>query len=217
MTHGDAPARVTTHSFSPNPDPRPPRPRVLPRTVAGMGRPFVSRPGVARALLTAAFAFGMAAPLGLTVAVADRVLVWSLYGPEAVRRQSLHVASHVPMRISNGDRIREFNGFLHFVGAVGGWLVLAVVALFVIRRLLPRDYRRLLDRMGAPRGSNPDPSVRRRGRRWVTFATLVLAAALLAAQQAVVLAALSALAIAAAHFVPLAGEPAPRTPNPAAG
>jgi hypothetical protein len=31
------------------------------------------------------------------------------------------------------------------------------------------------------------------------------------------LAALSALAIAAAHFVPLAGEPVPRTPNPAAG
>jgi hypothetical protein len=182
-----------------------------------MGRPFVSWPGVARALLTAAFAFGMAAPLGLTVAVADRVLVWSLYGADAARRQNLHVASHVPMRISNGDRVREFNGFLHFVGAVGGWLVLAVVALFVIRRLLPKDYRRLLDRMGAPRGSNPDPSMRHRGRRWVTVATLVLAVVLLVTRQAVVLAALCALAIAAAHFVPLADERVAPTPNPTAG
>ena len=173
-----------------------------------MGRSFVSRREVNRALLVAAFGFGMAAPLGLTVAVADRLLVWKLYGVDAARRQGLYVASHVPMRISNGDRIKEFNGFLHFVGSVGGWLVLAVVALFVIRWLLPKGYRRLLDRMGAPRGNNPDPARRRTG-RWAVLTVVAVATALLVFRQAVAVAVLSVLAIVAAHLVPLADDPPP--------
>lgn len=182
---------------------------------ARMARPFVSRRDLARALLLAAFGFGMAAPLGLTVAVADRVLVRSLYGADAADRRGLHVASHVPMRISNGDRVREFNGFVHFVGAVVGWLVLAVVALFLVRRLLPAGYRRVLDRMGAPRGSNPDPAARRgRGGRWVIAAMFLAVVALLVARQAAVMAALSGLAILCAHFCPLTVEPPAGTIRP---
>jgi hypothetical protein len=181
-----------------------------------MARPFVSRRDLNSALLTAAFGFGLTAPLGLTVAVADRVLVWSLYGVDAARRHDLYVASHVPMRISNGDRIKEFKGFLHFVGSVGGWLVLAVVALFLIRRLLPKGYRRLVARAGGdPRGTNPDPA-RRRGSRWAVVAVLATAAVLLVYRQTLALAALSALAILCTHLVPLADEPPAPSPEPPA-
>jgi hypothetical protein len=105
--------------------------------------------------MAALFLFSCTATLGLAVWTADQVVLRSVYGAEAVRRDQLRIVAHKPVpTVSNGDRLEEW-GFRHFLIAAAIWPLLAGGVLFVLRWLVPGDCRKLLEEQSSRGGGLP--------------------------------------------------------------
>jgi hypothetical protein len=94
------------------------------------------------------FVFGAVATgsIGMGIRLDDWLTLRQLYGPERVRRESLHILNGKPIRVSNGDTLgysQPFDWVLP-LSLIGGTLAGALVA----TRALPRDGRTALRRPG---------------------------------------------------------------------
>jgi hypothetical protein len=93
--------------------------------------------------MLAVFLFSCTTTFGFASWTADQIVLRCVYGAEAVRRDQLRIASHRPLRVSNGDRLEGW-GFRIFLIILGIWFPLTLGILFVLRWGLPREYREMM-------------------------------------------------------------------------